>query len=119
MNSPTIVSAVLTKNNHELLRWFEDYDSADSYFRKQELASKICRGMQVHISLEREVFDPEFLEQVNDMVGRDAAADQAILSQLTEQVLDSSPIDELFDSKVRILGDAFAERVAVEAQYFE
>ncbi|HEX3603945.1 MAG TPA: hypothetical protein VHU43_07620 [Steroidobacteraceae bacterium] len=116
MNSPDVVFA---ESYCQLLQWFEDYDSAGSNFRKQELASRICRGLQEHLSLEQEVFVPEFLVAVDDLVAGEAPpADQAILSQLTEQVLESSPIDEMFDSKVRILGDAFARRVAVETQYF-
>ncbi|HEX3950170.1 MAG TPA: hypothetical protein VHW95_10010 [Steroidobacteraceae bacterium] len=109
----------LAESYSQLLQWFDDYDSAGSNLRKQELASRICRGMQAHMSLEQELFVPEFLEAVNDRVAGEAVpAEQAILSQLTERVLESSPIDEMFDSKVRILGDAFALRVAVETQYF-
>lgn len=82
--------------HHQVLDWFEDYNAADSNVRKQEIASRICRGLQVQIALEQE------------------ASDHAIITQLTEQVLTSSPIDELFDSKVRILGDAFAQHVGSE-----
>jgi hypothetical protein len=75
------------------LDWFELYNAADSNVRKQELASKICRDLQAQIARER------------------GASDHGIIAQLTEEVLRSSPIDELFDSKVRILGDAFAQHI--------
>jgi len=77
-------------HHDQVLDWFEDYNAADSNVRKQELASRICRGLQ--------------------------ASDHVIIARLTEEVLKSSPIDELFDSKVRILGDAFAQHVESEFQ---
>jgi hypothetical protein len=121
MNTPTIGSsesnsdalAVLTKFHSKVLDWFEDYNAAGSNVRKQELASIICRGLQVHIELEQKVFLPALFQMAHDSAVCDAAAsDHALIRQLTRQVLESSPIDELFDSKVRILGDAFARRVA-------
>ena len=91
-------AASLMKGHAQVLDWFEDYNAAGSNIRKQELALRICRGLQTQIAMEQE------------------ASDLVILAQLTEEVLDSSPIDELFDSKVRILGDAFARHVAAEFQ---
>ncbi len=86
------------ENHAQVLDWFEEYNAAGSNIRKQELASRICRGLQTQIAMEQD------------------ATDLAVLAQLTDEVLDSSPIDELFDSKVRILGDAFARHVGVELQ---
>jgi hypothetical protein len=101
-----------TEFHSQVLDWFEDYNAARSNARKQELASRICRGLQVHIALEQKVFLPELFRAVSDpAVCKAAAADHALIRQLTQQVLESSPIDELFDSKVRILGDAFARRI--------
>ena len=93
MNGAT---ASLMERHNQVLDWFEDYNAAGSNVRKQELASRICRGLQAEIARQQE------------------ASDHAIIAQLTEQVLESSPIDELFDSKVRILGDAFAQHVGSE-----
>lgn len=84
--------SALMENQSQMLDWFEDYNSAGSNIRKQELASRICRRLRTYL----------------------AEMDDALLGQLTDEVLDSSPIDELFDSKVRILGDAFAQRVTDE-----
>jgi hypothetical protein len=93
-------NASLMERRNKVLDWFEDYNAAGSNVRKQELASRICRGLQVEIALEPEL----------------ETSDHAIIAQLTERVLESSPIDELFDSKVRILGDAFAQHVATHFQ---
>ena len=90
--------ASLVERRHQVLDWFEDYNAADSNVRKQELASRICRDLQAQIAREQE------------------ASGHVIIAQLTEEVLKSSPIDELFDSKVRILGDAFAQHVESELQ---
>jgi hypothetical protein len=97
--------ASLMERNNQVLDWFEDYNAADSNVRKQELASRICRDLQAQIAGEQEASD-HVIE----------ASNRVIIAQLTEQVLKSSPIDELFDSKVRILGDAFAQHVESEFQ---
>jgi hypothetical protein len=94
----TSATVSLMTGHHQVLDWFEEYNAADSNVRKQELASRICRDLQAQLSREQE------------------ASDHGIIAQLTEQVLQSSPIDELFDSKVRILGDAFAQHVESEFQ---
>jgi hypothetical protein len=90
--------ASLVERHNQVLDWFELYNAADSNVRKQELASKICRDLQAQIARGR------------------GATDHVMIAQLTEEVLKSSPIDELFDSKVRILGAAFAQHVESEFQ---
>jgi hypothetical protein len=86
------------EHHKQVLDWFEDYNAAGSNIRKQELVSRICRDLQVQLARGQ------------------GASDHAIIAQLTELVRDSSPIDELFDSKVRILGEVFAQHVAAEFQ---
>jgi hypothetical protein len=86
------------EHHKQVLDWFEDYNAAGSNIRKQELVSRICRDLQVQLARGQ------------------GTSDHAIIAQLTDLVLDSSPIDELFDSKVRILGEVFAQHVAAEFQ---
>jgi hypothetical protein len=86
------------EHHKQVLDWFEDYNAAGSNIRKQELVSRICRDLQAQLARDQ------------------GASDHAIIAQLTDLVLDSSPIDELFDSKVRILGEVFAQHVAAEFQ---
>jgi len=97
--------ASLMERHNQVLDWFEDYNAAGSNVRKQELASRICRDLQAQIAGEQKSSD-HVIE----------ASNRVIIARLTEQVLKSSPIDELFDSKVRILGAAFAQHVESEFQ---
>ena len=54
-------------------------------------------------------------EWFKDHSSYDAAVhDHADVKRLIDQVLQSSPVDELFDSRVRILGDVMAQHMADE-----
>jgi Hemerythrin HHE cation binding domain len=106
---------LLKLGHRQVSEWFKDYDSAGTSARKQELVSRICNALQIHTVLEEEIFYPAFVEATDDCFLYDAAVhDHADLKRLIEQVVQSSPVDELFDSRVRILGDVMAQHMADE-----
>jgi Hemerythrin HHE cation binding domain len=79
------------------------------------LATRICNALQIHAVLEEEIFCPAFVAATDDHSSYDAAVhDHADVKRLIDQVLQSSPVDELFDSRVRILGDVMAQHMADE-----
>jgi hypothetical protein len=102
--------AVLKNGHREISEWFEEYDAAPSNLQKQEVASRICGALQIQLAIEEEVFHPAFRDAVGTPVSYDLAiVDHINARRLIDQILASSPIDEHFDSKVRILGDAIAQ----------
>jgi hypothetical protein len=112
----TIDAVTLLKQQHrQVAEWFNEYDSARSDLRKRDLASRICRALRVQAAMKDELFYPALLEATDDLVMFETAVhEQRDAQRLIEQVMQSSPIDELFDSKVRILADVIAQHVAEE-----
>jgi hemerythrin superfamily protein len=113
----TIDAVTLLKKEHrQIAEWFNEYHSARSDLAKQGLALRICRALRVHAAIEADIFYPALLQATDDPIMCEIAARERTDAQrLIEQIMRSSPaIDELFDSKVRILADAIAQHVAEE-----
>jgi hypothetical protein len=69
----------------------------------------------VHAALEEEIFYPAFLRATGDPIALEVAVhEHSDAERLIEQILESSPVDELFDSKIRILADVIAQHVQDE-----
>jgi hypothetical protein len=102
--------AMLRGGYREVIDWFSEYDSAASNVKKQELASKICRTLRVHMAIQEQIFYPAFLLAIQDPLAYAGAVnDHAATQRLIEQILESSPIDEQFDSQVRLLRDVITQ----------
>lgn len=111
-----IDAVTLLKAEHRrVAEWFKDYDSARSDVDKQELALFICEALRLHAALEEEIFYPAFLRATGDPIAFETAVhEHSDAERLIEQILESSPVDELFDSKIRILADVIAQHVQEE-----
>jgi hemerythrin superfamily protein len=112
----TIDAVTLLKQEHrQVTEWFNEYDSARSDSRKQDLALRICRALRVHAAMEEEIFYPALLQATDDPIMFEIAVrDHTDAQRLIKQIMQSRTIDELFDSKVRILADVIAQHVAEE-----
>lgn len=106
---------LLKQQHHQVGEWFKDYDSARSDLDKQELALGICEALRLHAALEEEIFYPALLRTSGDPIGFEVAIhEHTDAEQLIEQILQSSPLDELFDSRIRILADVVTQHVQHE-----
>jgi hemerythrin superfamily protein len=112
----TIDAVTLLRQQHrQVAEWFSEYNSARTIIRKQDLALRICRALRVHAAMEEGIFFPALLQATDDPILFEMAVDDHTDAQrLIEQIMQSSPIDEFFDSKVRILADVIAQHVAEE-----
>jgi hemerythrin superfamily protein len=112
----TIDAVTLLKQEHrQVAEWFNEYDFVRSDLRKQDLALRICRALRVHAAMEEDIFYPALLQATDDPILFEMAVDEHTdARRLIEQIMQSSSMDELFDSKVRILADVIAQHVAEE-----
>jgi hypothetical protein len=118
-NVPSIQSidavTLLKEQHRQVTEWFNEYDSARTIIRKQDLASRICLALRVHGAMEDELFYPALLQATDDLIMCEIAVhEHRDVQRLIEQIMQSSPVDELFDSKIRILADVIAQHVAEE-----
>lgn len=112
---------LLIADHKEVKRLFKSYDAlvdADAGTEEKEaLAEQICSMLTVHAALEEEIFYPAARENVEeqDLVD-EAEVEHASARDLIAQIQDMQPEEDLFDAKVKVLGEYVAHHVTEEEQ---
>jgi hypothetical protein len=105
--------AVLTADHRRIVDCFNDFNSARSNIRKQELVKAICRAVRIHAAMEEDIFYPALLKATGDhALCEMELQDHAHARRLLVEIEKSSPLDEVFESRVRILYDLIEAHVA-------
>lgn len=109
--------AVLKADHREVEGWFAQIKKTRSAERKQDLASRICNALRVHMTIEEEIFYPPFLEATEDKeLHHEAEVEHAGAKKLIEEIEDCRPDDEYFDAKVTVLSEMIKHHVKEEEQ---
>lgn len=111
---------LLTTDHQDVQALFDAYQElvegeADGDERAQ-LAGEICTKLTVHATIEEELFYPavrEVLDDDQDLLD-EAEVEHACAKDLIAQISGSDPDDELFDAKVKVLGEYVAHHVEEE-----
>ena len=110
--------ALLTADHREVHEMFEQFDQLGDRARatKEKLKEKICKALIAHTTIEEEIFYPAVREQIED--GEDmvdeATVEHAAAKDLIQQLQEMDPDDELFDAKVKVLGEQIDHHVEEE-----
>ena len=111
---------LLTTDHKEVKTLFKQYDklaeSDGSDDEKQALAEQICQMLTVHATIEEELFYPaarEALGEDEDLVD-EADIEHASAKELIAQIENSSPADDHFDARVKVLGEYIDHHVKEE-----
>ena len=112
--------ALLKQDHHEVQVLFDQYDElaeADDTpdEQKQQLAEQICAMLTVHAQIEEEIFYPAARESLDepDLID-EANVEHATAKDLIAQIQDGSPDEELYDAKVKVLGEYIRHHVKEE-----
>ena len=109
--------ALLKADHRQVEGWFEQFEKTRSDDRKLELATKICKALTVHTKIEEELFYPAFLEATDDKdLHHEAEIEHDGAKNLIKQIEASSPDDEYYDSKVKVLSEMIKHHVKEEEQ---
>jgi len=109
--------ALLKADHRQVEEWFEEFENARSSKVKQDLAANICDALAVHTKIEEEIFYPAFLSATKDKgTHHEAIVEHAGAKSLVAQIQQSSPADDYFDSKVRVLAEMIKHHVKEEEQ---
>lgn len=101
---------MLDEEHNEVLRLFEQYESARDGSTRQLLAQKIGRELGVHMQLEEEIFYPAFRQATGDeALLKDGIEEhdeaRALIAKIEENRLDHGLVLELYDAILHHVND--------------
>jgi hemerythrin-like domain-containing protein len=112
--------ALLTAEHREVKDMFEQFEQLGDRAKasKEKLKEKICQALIVHTAIEEEIFYPAVREAVKDsedMVD-EAVVEHAAAKDLIQQLQEMQPDDDLYDAKVKVLGEEIDHHVQEEEE---
>ena len=119
-NSKSNAIAIL-KDDHEkvtkLFKQFKSADNANNDTKKSAIVEEIAAALNVHASVEEEIFYPAVkkarAEETKDEV-REAYEEHKQIKALLAALSKTTPDDETFDSKVKVLQEDVEHHVKEE-----
>ena len=112
---------LLDADHRAVKKLFKTYDelahsrARNASQKKLELAREICHELTVHATIEEEIFYPALRDELKDSdVLAEAEVEHAGAKDLIAQILDMEEVDELFDAKVKVLGEYIDHHVKEE-----
>jgi hemerythrin superfamily protein len=110
--------ALLSADHNKVKALFKQYEKLKESGASEEkaaLAAQICLELTVHAQVEEEIFYPAVRESIDDDDLMDEAeVEHASAKDLIAQIGESDPEDELFDAKVKVLGEYINHHVEEE-----
>jgi hemerythrin superfamily protein len=115
----TDATKLLMADHKEVKALFKQYDKLakgeGTDEEKQAIAEEICTMLTVHATVEEEIFYPAAREAMEEQDLLDEAeVEHASAKELIAQIRGMSPADELYDAKVKVLGEYVDHHVQEE-----
>jgi hemerythrin superfamily protein len=106
---------LLEEDHQEVEGFFDEYENLEDAGEKESMALKICLALTVHTQIEEEIFYPA----VREAIERPELIDEAIVEhasakQLIAEIEEMDAGDELYDAKVKVLGEQVLHHVEEE-----
>jgi hypothetical protein len=112
---PLAVS-LLKKDHRQVEEWFDEYEQLDSNDEKRALFAKIALALKVHTKIEEEIFYAEERGDVEDDMLDEAQVEHDGAKKLIAEIEAMQPGDDLYDAKVKVLGEYIKHHVKEEEQ---
>ncbi|QGZ42485.1 hemerythrin HHE cation binding domain-containing protein [Pseudoduganella flava] len=115
---PRDAVALLKADHDEVKAMFKEYEELGdrAFVAKQKLAEKICLELTKHAIAEEEIFYPAMREKGDDAedLVDEATVEHASAKDLIAQIHSMDPHDDLYDAKVKVLGEYIDHHVKEE-----
>ena len=109
--------ALLKADHRQVEVWFEEFENSDRKATKKKLADQICQALTVHTEIEEEIFYPAFIEATKDEeMHHEAIVEHDGAKKLIAEIEGSTPDDDFFDAKVKVLSEMIKHHVKEEEQ---
>jgi hemerythrin-like domain-containing protein len=112
--------ALLVADHREVSDMFKQFEELGDRAKasKQKLVEKICTSLIAHTQIEEEIFYPAVREEVKDA---DDMVDEALVEHqaakdLIRQLQEMDPDEDLYDAKVKVLGEEIEHHVKEEEE---
>jgi hemerythrin superfamily protein len=95
----------LLKDDHEKVKsLFRQFEKARSEDKKKQLADEIMMELEVHSTVEEEIFYPAVREKVGeDELVAEAVEEHHVVDVLMKEIKELEPSDERFEAKMTVL----------------
>jgi hemerythrin superfamily protein len=115
---PIDAIALLTADHKEVKAMFKQYDELGDRAKaaKKKLADQICTALTLHATVEEEIFYPALRaasKEAADLLD-EAEVEHAGAKDLIAQIQEMDPEDDLYDAKVKVLGEQIDHHVGEE-----
>ncbi len=112
---PQDATAMLRADHKLVSGLFAQYEKTHSTSKKKQLVEEICTELSVHAQVEEEIFYPAVKEALDDHeLVPEAAVEHASLKALIAEVEGVEPEGEMFDAKIKVLGEYVKHHVKEE-----
>ena len=113
--APADAIEMLRADHRKVSGLFAEFGKARSGARKKSLVGTICAELSVHAQVEEEVFYPAVKAALKDKaLIPEAVVEQATMKDLIGQVEGVEPDGEMYDAKVKVLGEYVKHHVKEE-----
>ena len=107
--------ALLEEDHQEVDGFFDEYETLEDADEKERIALKICLALTIHAQIEEEIFYPAVREAIEKAELIDEAiVEHASAKQLIAEIEEMDANDELYDAKVKVLGEQVRHHVEEE-----
>lgn len=114
-SKPMDAVKLLKADHREVEGYFKQYEELEDDREKQALATKICLALTVHARIEEEIFYPAARAEIKDEDLLDEAeVEHTSAKQLIAEIQKMKVGDDLFDAKVKVLGEYVQHHVEEE-----
>jgi hemerythrin superfamily protein len=106
--------ALLKADHRKVEDLFEKFENAKSASVKKTLVEQICTELSVHTAIEEEIFYPACTGQIEEDTLTEAYVEHDGAKVIIAELLASSPDNEFYDSKVKVLSEQIKHHVKEE-----
>lgn len=106
---------LLEEDHQQVDGFFDEYETLEDVGEKERMALKICLALTVHAQIEEEIFYPAAREAIEraELID-EAIVEHASAKQLIAEIEEMDANDELYDAKVKVLGEQVRHHVEEE-----